>query len=473
MEQLEDRRLLAADFNAIFDGSFELSFHHYGIVPANPPQIVNQLWQDANPSLFPDPAGPNTGWFLQPIPGLSSGGSVDVVGTLEHFGAGLTQDFFGKPASYAAQDGNDAIDLVGTNWQGAFNQVFETIPGAAYRISFWLSSNQEHPLQLVDGRLIAHSDRQVQLFWDGAFVATLNAPDMGTWQQFTFTQVATGTTAQLGFLGLNTLGSRVPTAGVTPIFNIPHNAGDPLFGPLLDNVSAFPLPNAQDDLTVLSESFSASSFARDVTANDIGVSEIVSAQLIGRTTNSLAPIPAGNVININNPAPGFVFWDLPGGDPMPLVADPLAQGEFIEDLIRYTARSVNTGLTDTAFWRVRVNGENDPVTITSLNVTNTNENGFVNLAGTFSDVDFSDSHTVTINWGDPSSPGNTQTISLSSTSPQAFSASHQYLDDNPSGTPQDNYQITVTVADNHGLSDTRWVNRQCSTCSLRSMPVPT
>ena len=36
----------------------------------------------------------------------------------------------------------------------------------------------------------------------------------------------------------------------------------------------------------------------------------------------------------------------------------------------------------------------------------------------------------------------------------SFSASHQYLDDNPSGTASDNYPISVTVTDNHGASGT-------------------
>jgi hypothetical protein len=33
-----------------------------------------------------------------------------------------------------------------------------------------------------------------------------------------------------------------------------------------------------------------------------------------------------------------------------------------------------------------------------------------------------------------------------------FTLSHRYLDDNPSGTPKDNYTITVTAEDNDGAS---------------------
>ena len=35
----------------------------------------------------------------------------------------------------------------------------------------------------------------------------------------------------------------------------------------------------------------------------------------------------------------------------------------------------------------------------------------------------------------------------------SFSVTHQYLDDNPSGTASDIYPIAVTVTDNHGAGD--------------------
>ena len=69
------------------------------------------------------------------------------------------------------------------------------------------------------------------------------------------------------------------------------------------------------------------------------------------------------------------------------------------------------------------------------------------LAGTVSGVQPDNPGILlTIDWGDPLSPGNMQTVTLTSDSSgvAAFSVPHQYLD-NPSGTPQDDYTITVSV----------------------------
>jgi hypothetical protein len=50
---------------------------------------------------------------------------------------------------------------------------------------------------------------------------------------------------------------------------------------------------------------------------------------------------------------------------------------------------------------------------------------------------------VSIDWGDGSAP----TIVNLTNGERSFSASHQYLDDNPTGTPSDSYTIEVTVTD--------------------------
>jgi hypothetical protein len=65
-----------------------------------------------------------------------------------------------------------------------------------------------------------------------------------------------------------------------------------------------------------------------------------------------------------------------------------------------------------------------------------------------------------VNWGDPLSPDNEQTFVLGMVlltkadngidwdpATRLFSVDHVYLDDNPSGTPSDDYTITVTVTD--------------------------
>jgi hypothetical protein len=79
-----------------------------------------------------------------------------------------------------------------------------------------------------------------------------------------------------------------------------------------------------------------------------------------------------------------------------------------------------------------------------------NENDTVTLSGAFFDPGILDTHTVTIDWGDGSMPTvlNLPVVpGRASADPIAFMAVHQYLDDNPSGTPADVYTIVVTVID--------------------------
>jgi hypothetical protein len=85
----------------------------------------------------------------------------------------------------------------------------------------------------------------------------------------------------------------------------------------------------------------------------------------------------------------------------------------------------------------------------TLNPTTVDENGTTLLTGTFTDPGTLDTHTVTLDWGD----GSTQSLTLPA-SVLTFTASHQYLDDNPSGTPSDDYTVNATVTDNAGATGT-------------------
>ncbi len=87
--------------------------------------------------------------------------------------------------------------------------------------------------------------------------------------------------------------------------------------------------------------------------------------------------------------------------------------------------------------------------VTSLAVdAMVDEDGTVTLSGSFDDPGTLDVHTVDIAWGDGGS--DTATLAVGD---RTFSASHQYLDDDPSGTPQDTATITVTVTDDDTDSD--------------------
>ena len=82
------------------------------------------------------------------------------------------------------------------------------------------------------------------------------------------------------------------------------------------------------------------------------------------------------------------------------------------------------------------------------------ENGSVTVSGTVSDPDAGDAHTVVISWG----PGEGSTTIELAPGETTFSASHQYLDDNPTGTASDTYPISVTVTDEHGGTGTAYTS---------------
>jgi hypothetical protein len=86
-------------------------------------------------------------------------------------------------------------------------------------------------------------------------------------------------------------------------------------------------------------------------------------------------------------------------------------------------------------------------TITEINAVGTTENGEVTVTGTISDPAPADTFTVEIDWG--GSEGSSPATVTGNT----FSATHQYLDDNPTGTSSDLYLITaVATDDDNGVS---------------------
>lgn len=97
------------------------------------------------------------------------------------------------------------------------------------------------------------------------------------------------------------------------------------------------------------------------------------------------------------------------------------------------------GLSDAASTTVTVNNVAPIVTVTGDVIS---ENGIATVSGTISDPSPTDTYEVEINWGD----GNTETFPYTAGSTE-FSETHQYLDDNPSGTLSDDYTVTVKVTD--------------------------
>ena len=108
-----------------------------------------------------------------------------------------------------------------------------------------------------------------------------------------------------------------------------------------------------------------------------------------------------------------------------------------------------------------------PLTVRNVNPTvalktpaSINENDIATLTGTITDTGTLDTFTLTVSWGDVASSNNVQSFKLGATpltqandgitwdpTTRRFSIDHQYLDDNPSGTPVDLFSILVVVTD--------------------------
>jgi hypothetical protein len=136
-----------------------------------------------------------------------------------------------------------------------------------------------------------------------------------------------------------------------------------------------------------------------------------------------------------------------------LVATGTALGDGRNESIQYTPLA-------TGNYRVRVVGEGDtsgeyflsknflPVVTLDPVASPINENDSVTVSGTVTDPDAGDAHTVVIDWG----AGEGSTTLTLDPGVTTFSATHQYLDDNPTGTPSDAYGITATAGDGHGTA---------------------
>lgn len=90
----------------------------------------------------------------------------------------------------------------------------------------------------------------------------------------------------------------------------------------------------------------------------------------------------------------------------------------------------------------------DPTVAVSLDKNSILENGEVTLTGTVTDVGTLDTFTqVVIDWGDTVETLNFADIA---TGANTFEVTHQYLDDDPSGTASDTFTIEVSVTDDDG-----------------------
>ena len=101
------------------------------------------------------------------------------------------------------------------------------------------------------------------------------------------------------------------------------------------------------------------------------------------------------------------------------------------------------GSTDSVSHTVIINNVSPTATATGATI---NENEYATVSGSISDPGILDSFTVEIDWGD-GTPPDTYSYPAGST---GYSEDHQYLDDDPSGTPFDSYSVTVSITDKDG-----------------------
>jgi hypothetical protein len=112
----------------------------------------------------------------------------------------------------------------------------------------------------------------------------------------------------------------------------------------------------------------------------------------------------------------------------------------------------NGGLTDTDEATVSI--QNVPPDLQNVAVTaELNENGVATLTGNIVDPGVPDTFTLVVNWGEGSPV--TYTYPAGTTS---FSETHPYLDDNPTATAQDTYNISLLLSDDDGGTDSAVVS---------------
>ena len=136
--------------------------------------------------------------------------------------------------------------------------------------------------------------------------------------------------------------------------------------------------------------------------------------------------------------------------------DYLALTDSVELTFTVEVDDANGG-TDTQDVVITVNGTNDSPTIVGSNSDhdqpcNSAADGEVSINGSFSDVDLTDTHIVTVDWGDNSDPDHDsivgETLTSIDQSNDLFVAGHDYANGGI-------FTITITVNDGHGGRDTR------------------
>lgn len=201
-------------------------------------------------------------------------------------------------------------------------------------------------------------------------------------------------------------------------------------------------------VTVTDDDASQDSVTTSVVVNNVAPAVVAGPDQTANEGDAVAF--AGSFTDPGSQDTHSYLWDFGDG----VTATDLTATHIYADDGVYTATLIVTdddGGVGTDTMTVTVNGVTTtaPPVITALSITSqVDENGLATLSGSFTDPDAMDQHTLLIDWAD----GTTETLVLSIGN-RSFSVTHQYLDDNPTGTPSDDYVVSATVSDNTG-SDT-------------------
>ncbi|MDB5386251.1 MAG: cya 3 [Planctomycetaceae bacterium] len=198
--------------------------------------------------------------------------------------------------------------------------------------------------------------------------------------------------------------------------------------------------------------FGHGSFTRDIAIDDAsGVLDQL--KITGQSTNDTVSYDSSlavPTVTVNNRTITFAGLETANIDAGGANGDVLHLAENVPGFLPVGNGSIGTvvPLTFSNFETVTI--ANTIPTVAGLNVTASTEGGTATLTGTFDDAEhhLGQTFVLHVDWGDGSAVQNVPIVFTAAN--QSFSLTHTYVDDNPSGTSQDDYPVSVTVTDDNG-----------------------
>jgi choice-of-anchor C domain-containing protein len=125
---------------------------------------------------------------------------------------------------WTAQSGNQSLDLIGANSNGAISQTFNTTVGQTYNVSYWLAGNPHDEVKLKTGTVSVGNLTQ-----NFSFDTTGKSLSNMGWVEKSFSFIASGSSSTLTFAS----------------HQLAANGSASSWGPALDNVSVTAVPEPE------------------------------------------------------------------------------------------------------------------------------------------------------------------------------------------------------------------------------------